>query len=372
MVLSDEEYIAESRDPTPEPTTEIIEQSMEPPQVPQGILKKRLEAIGEEGENGGLKGEVIKEERVPDMQLGKCRYVRLHDNVNYVGAALVLRGEGDSAEVLLIQEAKKSCRGKWYVPAGRVEAGETLEESVKREVLEETGYSCDVIELLSMQVQGSGWYRFAFFCRVTGGDLKTTPDNESLCAEWFPIADVKSHKMPLRGKDFIRLVDEAVEFRRNFNESMPRILPLNINMQGLFMEFMIVKYNRDETRTEVLVHKTVKDEEQLAVHDQPFPTVEFGFEYFFAMVVSKCYRHLLEEGANVVFAPSHVVRVKCHPRPMESLAHGLAVRVFCRHKQTSKAFIRSPRYHWITVENEETRRNLHMDSKQYRASLHML
>lgn len=25
-------------------------------------------------------------------------------------------------------------------------------------------------------------------------------------------------------------------------------------------------------------------------HEQPFPTVEFGFEYFFAMVVSKVYR----------------------------------------------------------------------------------
>ncbi|CAB3408556.1 unnamed protein product [Caenorhabditis bovis] len=297
------------------------------------------------------------EPRVPDMQLGKCRYVRLHDNVNYVAAGLILRGEGDSTEVLLIQEAKKSCHGKWYMPAGRVEAGETLEEAVVREILEETGYSASVVELLSMQVQGSGWFRFAFYCEITGGELKTKPDQQSLAAQWYSIKELKAHKIPLRGRDFIRLVDEAVTYRAT-TSSGPRIMPINVNMPG--------------TRTEVLVHKTIKDETYLIDDEQPFPTVEFGFEYFFAMVVSKCYKHLLEEGANVVFSPSHVVRLKCHPKPMESLAHGLSVRLYCQHKQTTKAVIRSPRYHWITVENPETRRSLRMDLKQYRPSLHML
>ena len=32
-------------------------------------------------------------------------------------------------KVLLIQEAKRSCRGKWYLPAGRVEQNESLEVS---------------------------------------------------------------------------------------------------------------------------------------------------------------------------------------------------------------------------------------------------
>ena len=76
------------------------------------------------------------------------------------------------------------------MPAGRVEAGETLIQAVEREVLEETGYTCEVRrrfrypdtqygqctlertfqveELLAMQVQGSGWYRFAFVAHVTG------------------------------------------------------------------------------------------------------------------------------------------------------------------------------------------------------------
>ena len=60
------------------------------------------------------------------MNSSECRYVRLHDNVNYVAAGLIIRGDTDNEEVLLIQENKKSCHGKWYMPAGRVEAGETL------------------------------------------------------------------------------------------------------------------------------------------------------------------------------------------------------------------------------------------------------
>uniref|UniRef100_A0A1I7TBJ9 Nudix hydrolase domain-containing protein n=1 Tax=Caenorhabditis tropicalis TaxID=1561998 RepID=A0A1I7TBJ9_9PELO len=296
----------------------------------------------------------------------ECRYVRLHDNVNYVAAAIILRNQGDDTEVqyplnyrnpndiqvLLIQEAKKSCRGKWYMPAGRVEAGETIEEAVVREVKEETGYSCDVIELLSLQVQGSGWYRYAFFCQITGGDLKTTPDQESLAAEWYSIKDVKANKVQLRGRDFIRLIDEAVTYRSHGPiDTIPRVLPINENVAGLFFGVYDCETLKRWTKNRV----------------------EFGFEYFFAMVVSKCYRHLLEEGANVVFTPSHVTRIKCHPKPMESLAHGVSVRVYCQHKQSAtKAIIRSPRYHWITVESPETRQRFHMDQKQFRPSLHML
>lgn len=67
-----------------------------------------------------------------------------------MAAALILRGEGPDTEVLLIQEAKQRCHGKyctfrpkilkyykkfrWYLPAGRVEAGETLIVSTLQKV----------------------------------------------------------------------------------------------------------------------------------------------------------------------------------------------------------------------------------------------
>ena len=44
--------------------------------------------------------------------------------VCYIVAAVLFN---DSGQVLLIQEAKQSCYGQWYLPAGRVEPNETLE-----------------------------------------------------------------------------------------------------------------------------------------------------------------------------------------------------------------------------------------------------
>ena len=33
----------------------------------------------------------------------------------------------DAGDVLFMQEAKSSCAGQWYLPAGKVEPGEDLE-----------------------------------------------------------------------------------------------------------------------------------------------------------------------------------------------------------------------------------------------------
>ena len=41
--------------------------------------------------------------------------------------------------ILLVKEAKKKCYGKWNVPAGHLEDGETVFEGAIREIFEETG-----------------------------------------------------------------------------------------------------------------------------------------------------------------------------------------------------------------------------------------
>lgn len=46
------------------------------------------------------------------------------DTVTYIALAVLFNNEGD---VLLMQEAKRSCAGQWYLPAGRMEPGESIE-----------------------------------------------------------------------------------------------------------------------------------------------------------------------------------------------------------------------------------------------------
>lgn len=70
--------------------------------------------------------------------------------------------------MLLIQEAKKECRGSWYLPAGRMEPGETIVEALQREVKEEAGLHCEPLTLLSVEERGPSWIRFVFLARATG------------------------------------------------------------------------------------------------------------------------------------------------------------------------------------------------------------
>ena len=49
--------------------------------------------------------------------------------------------------VLLVRRAGAPAKGLWTLPGGRVEVGETLADAVRREVLEETQLTIDVIGL---------------------------------------------------------------------------------------------------------------------------------------------------------------------------------------------------------------------------------
>uniref|UniRef100_A0A8C7BZE7 Nudix hydrolase 18 n=1 Tax=Neovison vison TaxID=452646 RepID=A0A8C7BZE7_NEOVI len=91
--------------------------------------------------------------------------VRLRKDVCYVVLAVFLN---EQDEVLLIQEAKKECRGSWYLPAGRMEPGETIVEALQREVKEEAGLHCEPLTLLSVEERGPSWIRFVFLARATG------------------------------------------------------------------------------------------------------------------------------------------------------------------------------------------------------------
>lgn len=42
-------------------------------------------------------------------------------------------------KILMVKEAKRKCYGKWNVPAGHLEDGETIFEGAIREIFEETG-----------------------------------------------------------------------------------------------------------------------------------------------------------------------------------------------------------------------------------------
>ncbi len=61
---------------------------------------------------------------------------------------VVLVSREDKPRVLLIKRAKPPFEDCWALPGGFVDAGETLEQAARRELLEETGVVCDELEQL--------------------------------------------------------------------------------------------------------------------------------------------------------------------------------------------------------------------------------
>ncbi|KAL7078137.1 hypothetical protein ACQ4LE_002540 [Meloidogyne hapla] len=344
--------------------------------------------------------------RAPDMQMGKCPWVRVYDNVTYIVAAIALREGPEGKEVLLMREAKEKCRGKWYIPAGHVEPGETIEEAVKRELREETGLECEVQSLLCAEVRGSGWYRLAFAVQPTTENLKNEPDHESLGAGWHSLSLIRRKPCPLqlRCRDFFDILHQAERFY-NWKVSLPKIILNDWNWSpilcrdeaqpGLFAEFVIVRDVRQPKEMsancpqlskspqhsprslECLVHRCIKDQRQLLDElslPDAFPAVEFGFEFFLPSVLSKVYRHVLADGHSVLELPEAVTAIWCLPSPQSSVRQGIRLRLICRHRKSSmRAQINAPqRYHWLELDRVDVLSSLYLLDDQFRPRLFLL
>lgn len=94
-----------------------------------------------------------------------------------------------------------------YLPAGRIEKGESIRVAAEREVLEETGLDVNCSTLLMVECAGGAWVRFVLTGTVTGGVLKTpsNADKESLQAKW--IGNIG--QLSLRATDITHLIDRT-------------------------------------------------------------------------------------------------------------------------------------------------------------------
>ncbi len=105
-----------------------------------------------------------------------------------VGAIVV-----DADRLLLVRRARPPGAGRWSVPGGRVERGETVRAAVVREVAEETGIAVAVGEFATWVERIDAEFHFVildFFARpVPGGQIARAGDDADACG-WVPLAEV--------------------------------------------------------------------------------------------------------------------------------------------------------------------------------------
>jgi mutator protein MutT len=123
-----------------------------------------------------------------------------------VGAVMIRRGE-----ILLEKRKSEPGKGKWSVPGGLVELGELAEETVVREVKEETGLDVekpqliDVVDNVIADENGKIEYHFVivdYFVRLNGGKLKAADDAEKL--RWVSLDEVEKYDLTKTFRAFVQ------------------------------------------------------------------------------------------------------------------------------------------------------------------------
>lgn len=113
---------------------------------------------------------------------------------------------------LVVQEARHG--QLWYLPAGRVEPGETYAQAAVRETLEEAGVPVVLEGIVRMEhsprPDGTARSRVVFVARPADDTPpKATADAESLQAAWVTLEELRA--LPTRGTDFIELFESVAD-----------------------------------------------------------------------------------------------------------------------------------------------------------------
>jgi mutator protein MutT len=140
---------------------------------------------------------------------------RLYPKQPIVGVGAVIICDG---KILLEKRRNEPGKGKWSIPGGLVELGETAEQTVIREVEEETSLKVEKPELIDVvgniirDENGEIKYHFViidYFVKLRSGDLEVGSDAEEL--RWVLLDEVEKYDLTKTFRAFFQRNREKLE-----------------------------------------------------------------------------------------------------------------------------------------------------------------
>lgn len=122
--------------------------------------------------------------------------------VDYIGVGVCAVIFNDSGKVFLAKRGKdaRNESGTWEFPGGGVEFGDTLENTIVREMKEEFAIDIEVKELLGVNdhlipEEKQHWVSPAYICKIIKGTPVIQEPNKIDEIGWFKLSEIE--KMPL-------------------------------------------------------------------------------------------------------------------------------------------------------------------------------
>ena len=116
-------------------------------------------------------------------------------------------------KVLLARHTYGGGAGKLIVPGGYIQFGETLEEALKREYLEETNVNVEPKQLIGIRFNTKDWY-VAFLAEYISGEA-TSDNDENSEVVWLDIDEaLRREDVPGMTK---KLIECAIKAENGFN-----------------------------------------------------------------------------------------------------------------------------------------------------------
>ena len=109
-----------------------------------------------------------------------------------VGAIAIIDGK-----ILLVKRKTEPEIGKWSIPGGHVDIGESLESAVERELYEETGLrgKCKIFVGSGEVISDNSLKVILDFEVVIEGNSEPIPATDAIASKWIPLEDIDSLEM---------------------------------------------------------------------------------------------------------------------------------------------------------------------------------